>query len=162
MRLSLLGLLALFVFATAANAAPICQAGEVPYFVCKFQGKSATLCGSDNTQSRKSNLQYRLVKQGHIEMQFPKSPQAPNHLFLQSSILLAHGGEKRVSFSVGQYKYILYETWDTHSPGYGGIYVLRQGKLLQQYQCDDYANPNASLVESLPQELLQEETYLEF
>lgn len=58
-----------------------------------------------------------------------------------------------------QYKYILYESWDTRSPSLGGIYVVRNGKLLQQYQCDDYADPNASLLESGIKKLLQQEEY---
>lgn len=95
-------------------------------------------------------------------MQYPNSPEAPDSRFLHSSILLAHGGEMRVSFSVGEYKYVLYETWDTRSPSYGGIYVVRKGKLIQQDQCDDYTNPHASLFESGIKNFLKQEDFVDF
>ena len=95
-------------------------------------------------------------------MQYPNLPQSPEGTFTQSSVLLAHGGEKRVTFKLGEYTYVLYETWDTHSPSYGGIYVLRNGKRLQQYQCDDYVNFKTSLLESMPPNLLPQDEYVDF
>ena len=143
------------------HAASICHPGETAYFVCSFSAKTAVLCGSTEKASGAKLLQYRISKARRVEMKYPNSPQPPERRFFQSSILLAHGGETRVSFSLGEYKYVLYETWDTRSPSYGGIYVLRHGKLLQQYQCDDYTNPNASLFESMPKNLLPPEEYVD-
>jgi len=68
----------------------------------------------------------------------------------------------RVSFAVNEYKYVLYETWDSRSPSYGGIYVLHKSKLIQQYQCDDYTDPQASLFESGIKAHLQQEDFVEF
>lgn len=67
-----------------------------------------------------------------------------------------------MSFGVGEYKYVLYETWDTRSPSYGGIYVLHKDRLAQQYQCDDYADPKGSLLESGIRKLLRQEEFIDF
>lgn len=147
---------------SAAQAASNCRTGEEAYFRCSFSGKTAVLCGSSDKVTGGTLLQYRIYKRGKTEMQYPSSPRASESRFLQSSILLAHGGEIRVSFGVDECKYVLYESWDTRSPSYGGIYVLRNGKLLQQFQCDDYIDPKASLLESGIKKLLQQEEYIEF
>ena len=156
------GLLMLSLLSGAAQAASICRAEEEAYFRCTFSGKTAVLCGSIEKDTGAKRLQYRIYKGGRVEMQYPSSPLPPESRFFQSSILLAHGGEIRVSFGVGEYKYVLYETWDTRSPSYGGIYVLRKGKLVQQYQCDDDTDPKASLLESQIKKLLQQEEYIDF
>lgn len=158
----IVGLLALLAFSSASLAASICRPGEDSYFFCSFSRKTAALCASTDKSTGVKLLQYRISKGGRVEMQYPNEPQRPEGKFAQSSVLLAHGGEKRVSFQQGEYKYVLYETWDTHSPSYGGIYVLRNGKRLQQYQCDDYTNYKASLFESMPRNLLSEEEYVDF
>lgn len=152
--------LLLLMFATVARLATPCLADEVPYFDCKFQRNAATLCASNEKDTGKQLLQYRMAKRDRIEMQYPNTPKIPDGLFMQSRILLIHGGEVRVSFNVGEYKYILYEGWDTRSPSNAGIYVLRQGKLLQQYQCDEYSE-RTGLLESLRKGSLQEEQFLE-
>lgn len=146
----------------AAQAAPVCHEGESAYFRCSFSGKTAVLCGVRDKDTGRKLLQYRIYKRGKTEMQYPSSPHASDSLFLQSSILLAHGGEIRVSFGEGEYKYILYESWDTRSPSYGGIYVLRKGKLVRQFQCHHYIDPNASLLESGIKKLLPQEEYIDF
>lgn len=156
------GLFMLSLVHGAAQAASVCRAGEEAYFRCSFSGKTAVLCGAIDKDTGVQRLQYRIHKGGRVEMQYPSSPLPPESRFLQSSTLLAHGGEIRVSFSVGDYKYVLYETWDTRSPGYGGIYVLRKGALVRQYQCDDDTDPRASLLESQVRKLLRKEEYIDF
>lgn len=153
---------AILIFPCLGWAQTLCRAGEEAYFRCSFSGKTAVLCGSIDKDTGGKLLQYRVHKRGKTEMQYPSSPRPSESRFLQSSILLAHGGEIRVSFGVGEYKYVLYESWDTRSPSYGGIYVLRKGKLVQQYQCDDYTDPKASLLESGIKKLLQHEEYIDF
>lgn len=155
-------LLILPIFSSATQAASICHVGEKAYFRCSFSGKTAVLCGASDKDTGRKLFQYRIYKRGKTEMQYPSSSGASEPQFLQSSILLAHGGEIRVSFGIAEYKYVLYETWDTRSPSHGGIYVLRNGKLVQQIQCDDYADPNASLLESGIKKLLQQEEYVDF
>ncbi|MGE5467412.1 MAG: hypothetical protein ACM3Y9_08315 [Ignavibacteria bacterium] len=155
-------LLILFALSGEALATSVCRAGEEAYFRCSFSGKIAVLCGATDRATGGKLLQYRITKGRRTEMQFPNSPEAPDSRFLQSSILLAHGGEMRVSFSVGEYKYVLYETWDTRSPSYGGIYVVRKGKLVRQNQCDDYTDPQASLFESRINKLLKQEDFVDF
>ena len=162
MFLRLVFLLILPILYSAAQAASICHVGETAYFRCSFSGKPVVLCGASDKDTGGKRFQYRIYKRGKTEMQYPSSPRASESQFLQSSILLAHGGEIRVSFSIADYKYVLYESWDTRSPSLGGIYVLRNGKLVQQYQCDDYAGPNASLLESGIKKLLQQEEYVDF
>ena len=152
-------LLLLSVLSSAAQAASICRPQEVPYFRCSFSGKTAVLCGAVDQVTGGNVFQYRISRGRRIEMQYSGSPLPPESGFRQSSILLAHGGEIRVSFSVGEYKYVLYETWDTRSPGYGGIYVLRNGKLARQYHCEHDIDPKASFLESGIKKLLQEEEY---
>jgi len=150
----------LLTVATMASSAPACHVGEVAHFVCKFQDKIATLCASSEKDTGRKLFQYRMAKRGHIEMQYPNTPQAPDGHFLRSSLLLAHGGEVRLSFAVAEYKYILYEEWDTRSPSSAGIYVLRDKRLLRQYQCDEYSE-STGLLESLPKGSLQEEKFFE-
>lgn len=150
----------LLTVATVASSTPACHVGEVPHFVCKFQDKTATLCASSEKDTGRKLFQYRMAKRGRIEMQYPNTPQAPDGHFLRSSILLAHGGEVRLSFDVAEYKYILYEGWDTRSPSSAGIYVLRHKRLLRQYQCDEYSE-STGLLESSPMGSLKAEQFLE-
>ena len=159
MFLRLVFLLILPILFSAAQAASICHVGEKAYFRCSFSGKTAVLCGASDKDTGGKRFVYRVDKRGKTEMQYPRSPRATESQFLQSSILLAHGGEIRVSFSIAYYNYVLYEICYTRSPSLGGIKDLRKGKLVQQYQCDDYADPNASLLVSGIKKLLQQEEY---
>jgi hypothetical protein len=162
MTLRLPRFLLLLALSGVAQAAPICRVGEVAHFRCSFSGQTAVLCGASDPGTGSKELQYRVYKGSRNVMQYPEPQQLAGSQFRQSSVLLAHGGEVRVSFDVSDYRYVLYETWDTHSPSYGGIYVLRKGRLVRQFQCDDNVDPQASLLESSIRKSLPKEEFVDF
>ena len=159
MRISVASLTLIFLFASTSEAASLCKKDEIEFFTCHLKSKIAVLCGAKDKNSGHLYMQYKTMKKSRLEFIYPAKYSDASLSFKQSYWTLPHGEYIAVSFSSAQYKYILRQAWDTHSPGWAAITVLKQGKLLTENSCNDELGYEPSFLAHLPQGTLPPEDY---
>lgn len=113
-----------------ADEVTLCQPHEEVYFSCPIGERIMSVCASGNISPDNGYVQYRFGQVGKIELEFPEKPFTPRQWFSISDISEANFNSTHLKFSVGQYRYVLYEG------ALNGIYIKKNGKLISKHVCN--------------------------
>lgn len=128
--------LLLLVLHQTANADVLCQAHERVSFSCSVGTKSLSVCSANDKA-----LIYRFGKPSNIELEL----ESQIHF---SRTAYSGGGEGNLTFSRGQYKYVVYssisngewlEDGTRDKVERAGVYVVQNDRLLADVACTHFS-----------------------
>ncbi|MGU3494725.1 hypothetical protein ACLBXM_11840 [Xanthobacteraceae bacterium A53D] len=148
-RLALGMVLAVLGTPVAALAQPaptknLCKPDETVYFACTAKGQAAgklvSLCVSQSGPAD-GTLWYRYGRPGAVELTYPKQPMPPRVAFEAGWFHYITGGNSRISFLNGGYRYSVFSAvgrWGKGRAGIvvGGVAVDKDGKRVANIVCE--------------------------
>jgi hypothetical protein len=128
----------------AQNASPtLCETGEKALFSCGVGKKTVSICASSDLTARTGYLQYRFgPSRDRLEMVYPKVKQHPARLFSLSADGGAKASSEQLSFSNGDYHYVVFVERAVFDWNGQGIVVHKAGKLIAHLPCSGRPDPD--------------------
>ena len=133
----------------------LCNAKEISLFNCEFAGKQASLCVAGATEPY---VQYRFGAKGRIELIYPQQGSVHGN-FRMSTTPYRGGGENRVGFSIGRYRYYVFDSLkvvlaegDEFPVFSSGISVFKDGNRVARFKCLNDSSLSAEAYERFDSE----------
>ena len=134
--------------ALAADAETVlCTVNEDTLFSCGTGRKRyIAICGSKNLTALSGYIQYRVAKDGAVELLFPDKNVLASAAFAYKQRPWGQGEEDSLRFHIGDYAYTAYSNGGRFSEEHG-VLVQRNGKTLERLKCQGESDGGLSMTE---------------
>jgi len=155
LSLAFVALMPLAVYGQGQTSRTLCSAEESVIFSCALlPRKMVSLCSTPDTTTQSGGAIYRFGVPGRTpELTFPSPNVRPATAFKSHFYSWAKGSYSEISFSSGDYAYIIYNrraAFSEHSRSNGGgIQVQESGKVIRDFWCND-SSIQDNILEALP------------
>jgi len=101
-------------WASGPEIQSLCNTQETNLFGCTIENskKIISLCSSKISNDKNGYVRYRFGRPDKVELEFPKETRNTRHEFKYAHYSRYQVDRTEISFSVGKYKYVLYEYYD--------------------------------------------------
>lgn len=122
------------IWSTLVLSGSLCSSNELSVWSCNTKdGRIASICGSKDLSRKSGYMQYRIARNGSLEMVYPESRLHPKGIF-QFNL---YANTLDIKFSKGAYTYTMYSDPKSQE---SAIFVEKNEKIISTIDCSNYSD----------------------